>query len=62
MLDLFGILFSSLLILFVVVRAVQLDRMLPWFQSIKRRDAENPDAAKGRVTQPNQSGNWRRQA
>ncbi len=39
MLDIAGILFSSVMVLFVVVRAVQLDRTLPWFQAIARKDA-----------------------
>jgi hypothetical protein len=32
MLDLFGIVVSSVLMLLVVVRAAQLDRELPWFR------------------------------
>ena len=32
MLDLFGIMFSSLMMVVVIVRAVQLDRTLPWFE------------------------------
>jgi hypothetical protein len=35
MLDLTGIMFSSIMMLMVVVRAVQLDRTQPWFQAIK---------------------------
>ncbi len=38
MLDIAGILFSSVMILFVIVRAVQLDRNQPWFQTIARKD------------------------
>jgi hypothetical protein len=34
MLDLTGILVSTVLILMTLVRAVQLDRSLPWFQKI----------------------------
>jgi hypothetical protein len=36
MLDLAGILFSSVMMLVVIVRAVRLDRTQPWFQTIKR--------------------------
>jgi hypothetical protein len=39
MLDLTGILFSSVIILIVVVRAVQMDRSEPWFQTTKRKQA-----------------------
>jgi hypothetical protein len=37
-LDLFGIMFSSIIMMLVIVRAVQLDKTQPWFQSIKRRE------------------------
>ena len=36
MLDLAGILFSSTMMLMVIIRAVRLDQRQPWFQSIKR--------------------------
>jgi hypothetical protein len=36
MLDLAGIMFSSVMILFVIVRAVQLDLIQPWFQTTSR--------------------------
>jgi len=39
MLDLFGIMFSSVIMLMVIIRAVQLDRVQPWFQKVKREDA-----------------------
>jgi hypothetical protein len=35
MLDLTGILFSSVLMLIVIVQAVRLDRIQPWFQAFK---------------------------
>jgi hypothetical protein len=38
MLDLAGILFSSVMMLVVLVQAVRLDRTQPWFQRIKRSD------------------------
>lgn len=40
MLDLFGIVFSSTIMMLVIIRAVQLDRTQAWFQSVKRRSAE----------------------
>jgi hypothetical protein len=44
MLDVAGIMFSSVMILFVVIRAVRLDRVRPWFQTVEGAD----NAAKGR--------------
>ncbi len=38
MLDIAGILFSSIMMLIVIVRAVQLDRTQPWFQTIAVKD------------------------
>jgi hypothetical protein len=38
MLDLTGILFSSVMMMIVIVRAVRADRTEPWFQTIKRVD------------------------
>jgi hypothetical protein len=43
MLDLTGIVFSSVMMLIVIVRALQLDRAQPWFQKVKRREAPTPD-------------------
>jgi hypothetical protein len=39
MLDLLGIMFSSVMMLMVIVRALQLDRVQPWFQAVKRKEA-----------------------
>jgi hypothetical protein len=50
MLDLTGILFSSVMMLIVVVRALQLDRSQPWFPSVRRK--ATPAAAATRA--------WRR--
>jgi hypothetical protein len=47
MLDLAGILFSSVMMLIVILRAVQLDRVQPWFQTVKREDAKEPAAPTG---------------
>lgn len=38
MLDLYGILFTSVMILMVIVRALKADRTQPWFQAIRRDD------------------------
>jgi hypothetical protein len=38
MLDLAGIMFSSVMMMMVIVRAVQMDRSQPWFQRVKRKD------------------------
>jgi hypothetical protein len=45
MLDLYGILFSSLMMLFIIVRAVRLDRVQPWFQTVKIK-VQDPAANK----------------
>jgi hypothetical protein len=37
MLDLAGIMFSSIMMLMVIVQAVRLDQAQPWFQAIKRK-------------------------
>lgn len=42
MLDLTGIMFSSVMMLIVIVRALQVDRVQPWFQKIKRKDQPSP--------------------
>lgn len=44
MLDLTGIMFSSIMMLLVVLRALQLGRTEPWFQSIKKRTEEKAKA------------------
>lgn len=44
MLDLTGILFSSVMMLIVIVRALQLDRVQPWFQTVKPRQTRAPAA------------------
>jgi hypothetical protein len=60
MLDLFGIMFSSILMLFVIVRAVQLDRVTPWFQPARRREAASKRAAKGWAGRRVETNSWRR--
>ena len=39
MLDMAGILFSSMMLLIVILRSVRLDRSQPWFQNVKPRKA-----------------------
>ena len=51
MLDLAGILFSSVMMLVVIVQAVRLDRSQPWFQTVKRQEKLVEPEAKA----------WRRQ-
>jgi hypothetical protein len=42
MLDLTGIMFSSVMMLMVIIRALQLDRAQPWFQQVKRKGPPTP--------------------
>ncbi len=51
MLDLAGIVFSSVMMLIIIVRALQMDRVQPWFQKIKRKEDQMPVKRLG----------WRRQ-
>jgi hypothetical protein len=37
MLDVAGIIFSSMMMLMIIVRSVRLDRLQPWFQAIERK-------------------------
>ncbi len=37
MLDLAGIMFSSVMMLMVIIQAVRLDQSQPWFQAVKRK-------------------------
>ena len=60
MLDLTGILFSSIMMLLVIFRAVQLDAMLPWFKPLKTSTDSSglrlrPDAAPAPMPAPVQS-------
>ena len=38
MLDLAGIMFSSVIMVMAVLRAVQLDRTLPWFEKVNANE------------------------
>lgn len=46
--DLFGIVVSGLLMLFVIFRAIQLDSTTPWFQPHKK-PAASDDPANGKT-------------
>jgi hypothetical protein len=46
MLDLTGIMFSSVMMLMVIIRAVQLDRTQAWFQSVKRKEKAQDEKAR----------------
>jgi hypothetical protein len=45
MLDLTGIVFSSAMMVFIIVRAVQLDRITPWFQKLTAKIGAKTDGA-----------------
>jgi hypothetical protein len=47
MLDTLGILFSTVMILIVVFKAVRLDRSEPWFETLKD-DAASPPGTRAR--------------
>jgi hypothetical protein len=44
MLDLTGIMFSSVMMLIVIIRALRLDRIQPWFQTVKALSAQQDRA------------------
>ena len=55
MLDLAGIMLSSMIMLLVIIRAVQLDGTQPWFQTTVRKKGQTaPEAGMKRP-----SGGWR---
>jgi hypothetical protein len=47
MLDLFGILFSSVIMFLVVLRAIQMDRTQPWFRPPKPGAASKLTSVRG---------------
>ncbi|MCW3476878.1 hypothetical protein [Limobrevibacterium gyesilva] len=59
MIDNFTILFSTLVTLFIIVRAATLDRVLPWFETkalheqAKKQEAAAREAAQRRLGGPN---------
>ncbi|HVC63523.1 MAG TPA: hypothetical protein VND19_24555 [Acetobacteraceae bacterium] len=56
MLDLVGIVFSSVMMVYVIFRAVQLDGSRPWFEAAPPEPTPAPGAAS---TQPGQSATRR---
>lgn len=57
MLDLFGILFSSIIMFLVILRAIQLDNLQPWFRTPKP-----PGDQSGLMLRPDVPGAERRPA
>ena len=51
MLDMMGILFSSGMILMVVLRAIQRDRDQPWFETIKPKALPEPTKSSAKAWQ-----------
>jgi len=45
MLDLTGIMASSIILLFIAFRAIALDRIMPWFQTLSPRAAAKAEGA-----------------
>jgi hypothetical protein len=50
MIDNFSILFSTLMMLYVIWRAVKLDRTRPWFETRSMYEKAQPQAAAARKT------------
>ncbi len=57
MLDLFGIVTSGLVMLFVMFRAMQLDAKQPWFQRLARKPVAEPVGRTAKAAPP--SCTWR---
>lgn len=47
MIDTFSILFSTVMVVLILVRAVKLDRSLPWFPALSRTGPASPPPARG---------------
>jgi hypothetical protein len=64
MLDLVGITFSGVVMLVIILRAIQLDRTLPWFEPVKSRTNPPGDTNPGpRQAEPaGGKPGWRRRA
>ena len=60
MLDLTGIMVSSIMMLIVILRAVQLDSQRPWFERPPNPDAPLTGLAKARANATRQFPAWRR--
>lgn len=61
MLDNTGILVSSILILLVIVRAAQLNTILPWFETPPKADAPLSGLEKARANAARHIPAWRKQ-
>jgi hypothetical protein len=65
-LDLVGIVFSSVMMLFVIIRAVQLDRTRPWFETAAPDEPSAQEAAvkpvRGRKPRTTAQTGWVRSA
>jgi hypothetical protein len=57
--DIFAILSSSLLILYVLIRAVRMDRSLPWFEGDTPSDAQHREGEKAASGQVDRYSNKR---
>lgn len=59
MLDLFGIMFSSLMMVVVLIRAVQLDRTHPWFEISSQQKPSRRSDPNARPNAAMQAPVWR---
>lgn len=60
MLDLTGIMISSIMMLIVIVQAVQLDSRMPWFETAPKADATAGGLDKIRANAAHRISPWRR--
>jgi hypothetical protein len=60
MLDLTGIMVSSIMMLIVIVRAVQLDSRMPWFEGPANAEAPLTGIEKARANAARHIPAWRR--
>ena len=60
MLDLTGIMFSSIMMLIVIVRAVQMDTMQAWFETPPNPDAKMTGLAKAQANAARLIPVWRK--
>jgi hypothetical protein len=60
MLDLIGIMVSSIMMLIVILRAVQLDRSLPWFERSPNPHAPPSGLERLRANAAGKIPNWRK--
>ena len=60
MLDLFGIMLSTIMMLFVIARAAQLDRRSPWFELPSDKTAPLTGLEKARANAAHMIPTWRK--